>query len=178
MTSEPTETSHATAGKHPDPRLRDPQLWMAWALLGLFTAFVLLLGGERFSAASSYRWFAQVVLFFDSEASNGDIWFFFRWARKLAHAVEYAVLALFAFRAARLSLAHPLGRIVLVAGLFTALVAGADEARQSTLGGRSGSMLDVWIDVVSAAVALGVLVLLRVRRVALGASDRITSPAS
>jgi len=165
MTSEPTATSRAAAGQESAPGLRDPQLWLAWALLALFTAFVLLLGGERFSAASSYRWFAQVVQFFDPEASNSDIWFFFSWVRKLAHALEYAVLALFAFRAARLSLAHPLGRVVLVAGLFTALVAGADEARQSTLGSRTGSVLDIWIDVVSAAVALGVLVLMRVRRV-------------
>ncbi|MGE4649739.1 MAG: VanZ family protein [Myxococcota bacterium] len=165
MTSEPTATSRAAAGQEPAPGLRDPQLWLAWALLALFTAFVLLLGGERFSAASSYRWFAQMVQFFDPEASNSDILFFFSWVRKLAHALEYAVLALFAFRAARLSLAHPLGRVVLVAGLFTALVAGADEARQSTLGSRTGSVLDVWIDVVSAAVALGVLVLMRVRRV-------------
>lgn len=164
MTHEPTATSRSVAGSDPAPGERDPQIWLAWALLALCTAFILLLGGERFSAASSYRWFAQVVLFFDSEASNGDIWFFFQWARKLAHAVEYAVLALVAFRTARLSLAHPLGRIVLLAGLFTALVASADEARQSTLGSRSGSMLDVWIDVVSAAVALGVLVLMRVGR--------------
>lgn len=154
------------------------QLWSAWALLALFTLIVLLLGGEGFSAARTYRWFVEVVHFFRPQASSSDIWFLFLWTRKLAHAAEYGLLALFAFRAARLSLQSPLGRVVLFAGLFTALVATADEFRQSTLGNRTGSLLDVWIDIASAIVALGLLLLLRARRMAAAETSGNTEPDS
>jgi len=147
------------------------QLWSAWTLLALFTLLVLLLGGEHFSATRSYRTFAEIVRFFRPEASAGEIWFLFLWARKLAHALEYALLALFAFRAGRLSLRSPLVRVALFAGLFSAVVATADDVRQSSLGSRTGSLTDVWIDVVSAAVALGLLLLLSERRMSAAAAS-------
>lgn len=153
-------------------------LWSAWLLLGLFTLLVLTLGGESFSAVRSYRGFAAFVHFFRPEATGGEIWYLFLWARKLAHALEYGLLALFAFRAARLSLESPLGRIALLAGLFTALVATADEVRQSALGSRTGSPMDVGIDVVSACVALALLLLLRENRLGAARTSRSAAPGS
>ena len=53
---------------------------------------------------------------------------------------------------------------------FTALVASADELRQASLGSRTGSLLDFWIDVVAGAVSLGLLLLLREHRARKSAS--------
>jgi len=164
VTIRPAETSQGLEGSNAGTAENPLQLWIAWLLLAAFTLLVLFLGGETFSAARSYRTFAEVVRFFQPEATSGEIWFLFLWARKLAHAVEYGLLALFAFRAARLSFRNPIARIALLAGGFTALVASADELRQASLGSRTGSLLDFWIDVVAGAVSLGLLLLLREHR--------------
>jgi VanZ family protein len=74
-------------------------------------------------------------------------------ARKLLHALEYAVLGALCFRA--------LGR-PLAAGVLASLYAVSDEVHQSFVDGRTGSPADWAIDTVG--VALGIVVLMRVAR--------------
>ena len=66
--------------------------------------------------------------------------------RKLGHIVEYGILAALVWRADRRSL-------VLILIVFA--VALADETLQSRTARRSGSVVDVFFDMVGAAVVLG-----------------------
>ena len=82
--------------------------------------------------------------------------------RKAAHFTEYAVLAVLAFRALRLSLDVPLARVVALSLGLVLAVALTDEARQSVLPTRTGSLADVALDF--AGGAAGVVAIVAVHR--------------
>lgn len=69
--------------------------------------------------------------------------------RKLAHVVEYALLALLWLRALRTRM--DARRAALVALVVTSLYAASDELHQSFVEGRHGSPLDWAIDTAAAA---------------------------
>jgi VanZ family protein len=69
--------------------------------------------------------------------------------RKLAHVVEYALLALLWLRALRTRM--DARRAALVALVITSLYAASDELHQSFVEGRHGSPLDWAIDTAGAA---------------------------
>jgi VanZ family protein len=75
--------------------------------------------------------------------------------RKSAHVIEYAILAMLAFRAALLSAPrHPWTTAVWVALSLVASLATADEARQAFSPVRTGSAYDVLIDLAGGSVAI------------------------
>lgn len=77
--------------------------------------------------------------------------------RKLGHFTEYALLALFLWRAFRLSLIAKTDAAVAVICLgVAALFAVSDEFHQSFVPTRTSSPRDVLIDCVGAAVALAI----------------------
>jgi len=83
--------------------------------------------------------------------------------RKAAHLFLYGVLALLSLRAVRGG-TRLRGRAASVAVvLFCALVASGDELNQATLASRSGSVVDVGIDLLGALLALGAAGLVRRR---------------
>ena len=82
--------------------------------------------------------------------------------RKAAHMVEYGVLALLTWRAARQDLAR-LPSSALALGLVLVIAIG-DEARQAGLAVRSGSPRDVALDVAGGCLALALLLALRALR--------------
>jgi MYXO-CTERM domain-containing protein len=85
--------------------------------------------------------------------------------RKIAHFVEYALLALLAARAFRGSSKSFLSRRWLVAALaFVVAVALVDEFNQSFNPARTGTIKDSLLDSVGGFTALAVVALLRARR--------------
>src|SRR5688572_29328994 len=71
--------------------------------------------------------------------------------RKIVHALEYALLCFFLWRALRPALPHT--RSVVVAFAVTVAYAVTDEVHQSFVEGRNGTPVDVGIDAVGAAAA-------------------------
>lgn len=84
--------------------------------------------------------------------------------RKAAHLSEYGILALLSLRAVRggtrLRCRAAWGAVL----LFCAVVASADELNQAMVASRSGSAVDVGIDLLGAALALTAVGLVRRRR--------------
>ena len=75
--------------------------------------------------------------------------------RKVLHALEYALLCFLWWRALR-TVARS-GRAVLIAFVVSAAYAATDEYHQSFIEGRTGTPVDVAIDVIGAAAAAQLL---------------------
>jgi hypothetical protein len=113
----------------------------AWLPVVLWAAVILLASDDSFSDEHSREWL-EIVL----GEGVPEIWNFA--VRKLAHVVEYAILAALAWRAARRAT---------VAIAVAAIVAIADETLQSFSMSRSGSPWDVLLDLTGAVLALALL---------------------
>ena len=87
-------------------------------------------------------------------ASAETILFYHGAIRKLAHFTEYAVLGLLASRAFSLTEMFQ-RRVYLFAAVLVALVAVIDEAYQSFNPARTGSPIDVMIDITGGLFAIG-----------------------
>ena len=74
--------------------------------------------------------------------------------RKAAHFVEYAILALLALRAFRLSFERPLAQLGAASLALVLAVAVVDEWRQAVSADRTGALSDVALDFSGAASAL------------------------
>jgi VanZ family protein len=153
-------------------------LVIAWLCVVVWAGVIWQLGSDHFSFSETGRsiWWPMV------EWLIGDIdavtrWRIHVWIRKSAHFVEYAILALLAFRAALLSVNHNqnYGRSVKHSRLATAgwsalfivlALASADEARQAFSPVRTGSPYDVLIDLSGGLIAVLGLILIsrRMRR--------------
>ena len=123
-----------------------------WLPVGLWAAVILLAANDSLSAGSTGSILDRLLGFPVPYAVNVAI-------RKLAHIVEYAILAALAWRADK--------RIAVVLGvaLFVAVV---DETRQGLFTvTRSGKVSDVFIDLFGAWLAFTIL-----RRVRGSASAR------
>jgi len=131
----------------------DGALVLAWAGL------VWVLGGDDFSFTETSRILAPLLEWLlpgwplDERAALAAL------IRKLAHPVEYGVFAVLVLRYvdARQRLRFGRAPVVLscvTALAFAALLAILDESRQSTIESRTGSPLDVGLDVTGAALAL------------------------
>jgi len=137
---------------------------VAWLLVALCAGFILWLGGDDFGASATHGLIGPLLEWLFPDLSNADRWLLHVRIRKLAHAVEYAVLALLAFRAAFLSFRTKILRVAAVALGIAVSVAAADEARQAASAKRTGSPYDVALDAGGAVAALAfVLSILRFR---------------
>jgi VanZ family protein len=150
---------------------------IAWAIVGLFSLFVLFLGSSRFNAAETGGVLAPLLelLFPDLDASQRYL--LHRKVRKTAHVVEYAVLALLTLRAAFITFRTATIRIAAVAVALAFVVAATDEARQAFLPERTGSLGDLVLDTTGAATAVALALLIRwLSRRFRGASTESASP--
>ena len=140
--------------------------WLWWLAVGLWIAVVLSLSSDRFSAESTSRFLAPLVRWIYPAISAETEQLLQFLARKGAHAFEYAVLAALAFQALRQS-SSPWRAAGLALALVLA-VAVADETRQAFSAARTGSPVDVALDVAGGAALLlllaGIRRLSRVRR--------------
>jgi VanZ family protein len=134
-----------------------------WLFVGLWAGVVWGLGTDGFSHGETSRILVPLLRWLVPDLTGRDLVQLLFWIRKLAHAVEYAVLAVLLVRALLLASRaawRPAAVTTLVAVL---LFAAADESRQSLSMARTGSPRDVLLDLAGAAAALGALALLRRR---------------
>ena len=119
-------------------------LWR-WGLVAAWCATVLTLSSDAFGGDETGRWLHAVLVRVWPDASPETIRLLHRTVRKLAHVVEYAILAVLLARA--FAAGDP--RRARAAVLAIALAAGfavGDEARQSLTRSRVPSHHDVALD--------------------------------
>lgn len=85
--------------------------------------------------------------------------------RKGAHFLEYAVLSLLIWRIFFRVQDLPLNKSVYLSLLFTAIYAASDEFHQSLVTGRTGKIIDVVFDIVSAFLFLRLLTVIVSRKI-------------
>ena len=98
-----------------------------------------------------------ILEFLFPSADEQTLLFYHGVIRKLAHFTEYAVLAFLAWRSFAVSALHR-HSLILAASLVLA-VAGVDETTQSFNPERTGSPVDVLIDLGGGLVAIGIVYL-------------------
>jgi VanZ family protein len=130
--------------------------WLWWLAVGVWIAVVLGLSSDRFSAESTSRFLAPLIHWLFPTITAETKQLLLSLARKGAHVFEYAVLGALAFQALRES-SSPWRSTVLAIALVIA-VAVADETHQATSPARTGSAVDVSIDVAAGAGAVFLLV--------------------
>ena len=123
-------------------------------------AAIWIFSGESFSAASTSRFITPFLRWLDPDISYQAILRTRFYIRKAAHLTEYAVLAVLAFRALRLSLAVSTLRVIGLAMGVVVAVAALDELRQSFLATRTGSLADVAINFTGGTLGVGLIVVL------------------
>ena len=156
---------------------RRRRILLAWCLVVVWAGVIWMLGGDDYSLADTSRTLEPWLEWLFGEIDRSTKWRLFHAIRKSAHFVEYALLALLTFRAALVSAGrNQLATASWVALFLVATLASADEARQAFSGHRTGSPVDVLIDVAGGGVAtLGLLAILRRTR---ASEDPTTKPAS
>jgi len=128
----------------------------------LWTGVVLAMSTGGASMSRTSRIIRPILEFLFPTASEADLQFYHGIVRKCAHFSEYAILALLAYRAFISSSNRFLAGRTASASFAAALaVAVIDETYQSFEASRTGSVLDVGIDMMGAAAALLVLLLVR-----------------
>jgi VanZ family protein len=146
-----------------DRRRRRRRIALAWCLVAIWAVVIWTLGGDEFSSASTSPTLLEWLRWLFEDLAPATKYRVLMGLRKSAHFVEYAILALLAFRAAMLSATrNQLATAALVALFMVATLATADEARQAFTPSRSGSPYDVLIDISGGLVAtLGLVVISR-----------------
>lgn len=127
-----------------------------WGLVASWAAMIWVLGGGDFSASETSRIIGPLLEWLFPEWSLDERMVWMGAIRKLAHPVEYGVFAVLVLRLRHALRPHaPLVAHSAVALAAALLLATLDESRQGTLGSRTGSPLDVALDTLGAAIALG-----------------------
>lgn len=135
----------------------------AWWWVALCVAMILTFSGETFSAIQTGGVLAPFLRWLFPEITSRQILDIHFVLRKLAHLTEYAVLAMLSLRALRLTIDVPVWRVAGLTLMIVLAVAGVDELRQSYLPARTGSPLDVGINLVGGSI--GVLLVIAIHRV-------------
>jgi VanZ family protein len=131
----------------------------AWLIVALWALVVWALGGDSFSAGETSRILRPLIEWLHPDVSSADLHRLLYTARKSAHVTEYALLAVLILRALWLgSLRSLLGSLGLTL-LLVAVMAAADERRQSVSALRGGSGWDVLLDVSGGILAIALLLL-------------------
>ncbi len=160
-TPEPSAQAPAHAGRSGQgvPNRRAPML-RAWIPALAWGALIWALGGDGFSQPETSRILDPLIAWLFPDLPETTRAALVAGVRKLAHPVEYGVLALLSLRGVRLTYTGAQTRGVGLALLPALALAAADELRQSLSAVRTGAALDVGLDLAGAALALGTLVLL------------------
>ncbi|MBW2275201.1 MAG: VanZ family protein [Deltaproteobacteria bacterium] len=136
----------------------------AWVPVALWALLVWGLGGDGFSASETSRFIVPAMRWLFPDMNAREIWQLLYAIRKLAHVVEYAILAILVVRALWLGRRPSLAFSAALALAIVVTFAAADETRQGRSAARTGSHRDVLLDVSGGVVAIGLLVFLQMRR--------------
>jgi VanZ family protein len=132
----------------------------------LWTGVVLFLSTSNASLARTSRIIRPLLEFLFPGAPEQTLLFYHGLIRKFAHFAEYAVLVALAYSAFSAASVRFLSSRAYIAGFgFACLVALIDETNQAFMSERTGSAVDVLLDVSGALTALVVLrVILSLRK--------------
>jgi VanZ family protein len=148
----------------PAPAASAGRTLRAWLAVAACIGVILAFSGEEFSAGTTSRIIGPLLHWLFPHLDPATLYALHGFVRKGAHVTEYALLGLLAFRALRLSLAISLARTALLGITLVLAVAATDELRQSFLPSRTGSLVDVLIDL--SGGALGVCLIVAAHRAA------------
>ena len=123
----------------------------SWLPPVAWMAVILWLASDSASAENTGRWIGPVLRFLFPGASPLQIDAMHGIVRKLGHMVEYAILVGLWFRAFTDTWPRRRPRAAWLAWAVAGVWAAIDESFQATTGSRTGSPLDVLIDVVGAS---------------------------
>jgi len=113
-----------------------------WLLAVLWTGLILWAGSDDYSLAKTSRFQCQVIFVI----------------RKAAHLIEYGVLASLAWLALLSTYRRALLRYAGIALAWVVVVAAFDEFRQGLIDSRTGSIVDVAIDLSGGILALALAI--------------------
>jgi len=117
-----------------------------WLPVVAWSAVILMTSNDQFSAAHTGGWLREL---FPSLPDSINIAL-----RKLMHLTGYGILGALAWRAARIDFQRAVPVLIAV----VLLVACTDEWHQSLYASRGASPWDVLLDVVGAAIAIGLMI--------------------
>lgn len=138
---------------------RRNRLWRYGPLLA-WAGFVLFASSAEFSASNTSRIIGPLLHWLFPNIAESSVQTVHFFVRKAAHLTEYAILALLAARAFRMSRLSALRRAWwLAAFALVAVVSLVDEYHQSFLPSRTGTIYDSYLDMTGGAIALTVLAL-------------------
>jgi VanZ family protein len=151
----PIDDSAAQRAGLLSPPVSRRRVVLAWVAVLCWAAVIWRLGGDDYSASETSSMLVEWLraLFMDLDPSTR--YRILIAVRKCAHFVEYGILALLTFRAAWISAkGHQLATPAWVTLFIVATLASADEARQAFSPVRTGSPLDVLLDLAGGAIAI------------------------
>jgi VanZ family protein len=149
----------AVDGRFQTHARRASRLWRYGPLLA-WAAFVLFASSGEFSASNTSRIVRPLLLWLYPNIAESSIQTVHFFVRKAAHLTEYAILALLAARAFRMSKLAALRRFWwLAAFALAAAISLVDEYHQSFLPSRTGTVYDSYLDMTGGAIALTILAL-------------------
>jgi VanZ family protein len=129
-----------------------------WLPVVVWAAFISWFSTDAFSARSTNNYIDPVLRFLFGELTPAGFRFAHTVVRKSAHTIEYAILAVLTCRALITTPGERLSRATMARGLlYCAIYALIDEAHQALVPSRTGSGIDVGVDVMGAT--LGTLML-------------------
>ena len=138
----------------PPNRAVTPTLWL---LAAAWTGAILWAGSDDGSLTNSSRYLLPLIKWLMPDAGFEARIEVLHFIRKLAHVVEYGILALLVWAALRSSRSALL-RAAGLALVWVIAIAACDEFRQSLLDSRSGSAHDVALDAFGGALALAIAI--------------------
>jgi VanZ family protein len=127
-------------------RIEPAVMVAAWAAVAVWAAFIFSLSGDQFSDVHTAAWLSGIfgaLRVPPDVVETGNLI-----VRKAAHFVEYAVLAILSWRAARLTWPRWRAGHLLILTIGIVLACGSlDELRQYVMtSARSGTWRDVAVD--------------------------------
>jgi VanZ family protein len=118
-----------------------------YAPLILWIGVIMLLSSRQAAMSQTSIFVRPILEFLFPHAAEETLILYHSYVRKLAHFVEYAVLAFWAMRAFSGSSVKILHKYRYVCSfLLVALIAAVDETNQSFTSSRTGSIYDVLLD--------------------------------
>ena len=137
------------------------EIALAWLCVVVWIAAVQTFASGPFSEYETSRFIGPLLRWLFPQADAESVATLHLAIRKAAHFVEYAILALLALRAFRISLDRPLAWLAAASLVLALVVAVVDESRQAAAAERTGALSDVALDMGGAASALALATVVR-----------------
>lgn len=147
-----------------------------WLPVVFWMAVIYVASTDLFAAQHTSRFIGPLLRWLVPDISPQTIMFVQLVVRKAAHVMEYAILAVLLFRALLAGRFARSGWLAFASIIGAAVCAAADEYHQSFVRSRTGSPLDVMIDLTGALLGIAVYWWAMARR-ARDTSERLAAPS-